>query len=206
MQYNNNGFSQKQKNSNQKQSGQIKISIYYIALIAIFGALIYVFTAFAAFPIGTGYVHLGDIFIFTACIFLGYYAVIPAVLGSVIADVFLGFSYYVPATLIIKGVMVVIFLLIKGKKTSGVKVLMGMIIASVFMQIGYTGYELLLVAVNSPNALTYAAVLSPILILSNFSQTVFGVLGGWILIKVSHKLNLYDRTKIVMSIEKEKHE
>jgi hypothetical protein len=74
------------------------------------------------------------------------------------------------------------------------------------MQISYTGYELLLVALGSNNALTYALVLSPILILSNFTQTIFGVLGGWLLIKTSQKLNLFDRTKSIMSIEKEKHE
>jgi len=206
MQQKNDDLSKKQKSTLQKQSARFGISIYYIALIAIFGALIYVLTAFAAFPIGTGYVHLGDIFIFTACMFLGYYAIIPTILGSVIADLFLGFSYYVPATAILKGLMVIIFLLVKGKKTSGIKVLVSMIIASVFMQIGYTGYELLLVVIGSANALTYAAVLSPILILSNFSQTIFGVLGGWILIRISHKLNLYDRAKIIISIEKEKHE
>lgn len=204
MRQKNDDLTKNQKNT--LRFNRFNISIYYIALISIFGALIYVFTAFIAFPIGTGYVHLGDIFIFTACMFLGYYAIIPAILGSVIADIFLGFSYYAVATVIIKGIMVVIFLLIKGKKTSGVKVLLSMIIASVFMQIGYTGYELLLVVIGSSNALTYAIILSPILILSNFSQTIFGVLGGWVLIKISHKLNLYDRTKITISIEKEKHE
>lgn len=204
MQQNNNDFLKDKKTL--RKSKNLTLSIYYISLIAIFSALVYVFTAFAAFPIGTGYVHLGDIFIFESCMFLGFYAVIPAVLGSILADIFLGFGYYVPATAIIKGLMVVILLLIKGKKKSGARVLLSMIISSVFMQIGYTSYELLLILIGSSNALTYAVVLSPILILSNFSQTLFGVLGGYIMLKISNRLNLFDRKKIIMSIEKEKHE
>lgn len=170
-------------------------SVYNIALIAVFGAFIFVFTAFVHFPVGMGYVHLGDIFIFLACAFLSYYAVIPSAIGSVLADIFLGYSYYAPATLVIKALMPVIMLLIKGKKHSNIRILIGMIVASVFMQIGYTSYEVLLVAIGNPNASTYAAVLAPLLILSNFSQTLFGVAGGWILIKVSQKLKLFDRIK-----------
>lgn len=181
-------------------------SVYNIALIALFGALIFVFTAFVAFPVGMGYVNLGDIFIFAACMFLGYYAIIPAAFGSALADIFLGYNFYAPATLIIKGLMAVIFLAIKGKKQSNARIMIGMIAASVFMQIGYTSYEVLLVVIGNPNASTYAAVLAPLLILSNFTQTLFGVAGGWVLIKVSQKLNLFDRMKIIISMEKEKHE
>ncbi|HEY8418992.1 MAG TPA: ECF transporter S component [Clostridia bacterium] len=181
-------------------------SVYNIALIAVFGAFIFVFTAFVHFPVGMGYVHLGDIFIFLACAFLSYYAVIPSAIGSVLADIFLGYSYYAPATLVIKALMPVIMLLIKGKKHSNIRILIGMIVASVFMQIGYTSYEVLLVAIGNPNASTYAAVLAPLLILSNFSQTLFGVAGGWILIKVSQKLKLFDRIKVLITIEKENHE
>lgn len=194
-----------QDNSRLKTPRHLNRSVYNIALIAVFGAFIFTFTAFVHFPVGMGYVHLGDIFIFLACAFLGGYAVIPAAVGSALADIFLGYAFYAPATLVIKALMPVIFLAAKGKKTrSNLRVLIAMIAASLFMQIGYTSYEVLLVALGSPNASSYAAVLAPLLILSNLSQTLFGVAGGWILIKVCQKLNLFDKIELLVSTEKER--
>ncbi|NLC16873.1 MAG: ECF transporter S component [Clostridiales bacterium] len=196
----------RQNNGSNYFARHLNRSVYNIALIAVFGALIFVFTAFVAFPVGMGYVNLGDIFIFTACMFLGYFALIPAAVGSALADIFLGYTFYAPATLIIKGLMAVIFLLIKGKNQSNIRILIGMITGSVFMQIGYTAYEVILAVLGNPHASAISAILAPLLILSNFSQTLFGVAGGWVLIKVAQKLNLFDRMKIIASIEKEKHE
>ncbi|NLN77230.1 MAG: ECF transporter S component [Armatimonadetes bacterium] len=56
-------------------------------------------------PTGTGYVHLGDGAIFASAVLLGPFAAISAGLGSMLADLLTGFPHYMPATLVIKGLM-----------------------------------------------------------------------------------------------------
>ncbi|MBQ4347618.1 MAG: ECF transporter S component [Firmicutes bacterium] len=57
-------------------------------------------------PATNGYIHLGDSLILIISVFFGVrYAVIPAALGSMLADVLSGYAFWAPYTLVIKGVM-----------------------------------------------------------------------------------------------------
>ena len=76
-----------------------------IVIIALFSALIAVTTAFVKLPTPLGYIHIGDAFIFAAASVLGPYAAIPALLGSGFADLLAGYAMYIPATIVIKGLM-----------------------------------------------------------------------------------------------------
>jgi len=56
-------------------------------------------------PLGVGYVHLGDGVIFLSSMLLGNYAALVAAIGSALADLLVGASAYIPATLVIKALM-----------------------------------------------------------------------------------------------------
>ena len=70
-----------------------------LAVAALFMALVMVTTAFVKIPLPlTGYIHLGDTFIFLACFFLKKpYAIAASAMGSALADV-IAFPVYAPAS------------------------------------------------------------------------------------------------------------
>ena len=103
-----------------------------LAVAALFMALVMVTTAFVKIPLPlTGYIHLGDTFIFLACFFLKKpYAIAASAMGSALADV-IAFPVYAPATLIIKAVMALIFCLIAGEEPTFWRCVLGAVAASV---------------------------------------------------------------------------
>lgn len=57
-------------------------------------------------PATSGYVHLGDSVILISSVFFGWkYGMVAGGIGSAMADVFTGYGYWAPFTLIIKGFM-----------------------------------------------------------------------------------------------------
>jgi len=71
-------------------------------------ALVAVATMSIAMPIPatSGYIHLGDSVIFIASVFFGWqYGLVAGAVGSMFADIFMGYSHWAPFTLIIKGLM-----------------------------------------------------------------------------------------------------
>ncbi|GHU99244.1 hypothetical protein FACS1894211_04310 [Clostridia bacterium] len=74
----------------------------------VFAALILIFTAFTQIPLATGYIHLGDAFIFIACVYIGWAAVPAAAVGSALADIISGYAVYALPTFLIKGIMAAI--------------------------------------------------------------------------------------------------
>ncbi|NLA87694.1 MAG: ECF transporter S component [Clostridiales bacterium] len=91
-----------------------------ITYTAIAAAIVFVVTRVTYIPVGTAgaYVHFGDAFIyFTAFLLGGPIAAIAAALGSAICDLSTGYTVYVPATFLIKGLMgLTAGLLIKNRK------------------------------------------------------------------------------------------
>lgn len=83
--------------------------LYKTTLAAMFAALIYVATAFLMMPLpGNGYAHLGDCFVVVGALLLGpVYGAAAAGIGSALSDLFLGYGFYAPATLVIKALMAV---------------------------------------------------------------------------------------------------
>lgn len=115
-----------------------------IVIIALFASMTFVTTAFVKVPIAYGYIHAGDIFIFTSCFFLKpKYAAVSAGVGSMFADLTAGALYviYMPVTLVVKAGMAFIAGMIMGRKTTLVRMLISFIPSALFMLAGYFVFE-----------------------------------------------------------------
>lgn len=86
-------------------------SIALMSETAMFTAIITLVTAFVMhIPLGNGYVHLGDVFIYIAgCVLPLPYAIFAASVGAALADGLVGATIWVLPTLIIKTLMVLAF-------------------------------------------------------------------------------------------------
>lgn len=127
-----------------------------LCFTAMFAAIICVCTMVYV-PLPFGYFNLGD-----AAILLGAYLLCPAfgvwsgalaaAVGSALADLFSGYAMYIPATAVIKAVMVIVaFYIFKGMsgasgrpKLNIVFRLVGSVVAEAVMVGGYLLYELAL--------------------------------------------------------------
>ncbi|GHU50089.1 hypothetical protein FACS1894127_4770 [Clostridia bacterium] len=82
-----------------------------MVLTALMTALVAVMTIVIAIPVPftNGYIHFGDSMIFMSVLILGWKrAPIAAGVGSAMADIFLGYVYWAPWTLVIKGLMALV--------------------------------------------------------------------------------------------------
>lgn len=128
----------------------------------VFGALTAVATAFLKIPLGMGYIHLGDGFIFASVGALGFYAAIPAAVGSALADLIAGYQVYIPATFVIKGLMALLAALLARRLVDRLSFL-AFIPAALLMMAGYFAFECFLyspqtaLAAVAGNALQAAA-------------------------------------------------
>ncbi len=118
-----------------------------IILAGLMMAMIVVATMMIVIPSPGGYIHLGDAMIFLAVLILGWrYGAVAAGVGSALADILVGYAAWAPWTLVIKGIMAAVMGLFilkamqkPGKTILGVPVyqLLGMILAGLFMVVGY---------------------------------------------------------------------
>lgn len=77
-----------------------------LSLTGLLIALVCICTMFIAIPIPSGYIHLGDsMILFVGVVFGKKKGMIAGGIGSMLADILLGYLYYAPFTLIIKGAM-----------------------------------------------------------------------------------------------------
>lgn len=109
-------------------------------------ALICVVTAALPIPLGNGYANLGDTLIAICPLFLGpVWGFLAAGVGSALADLFLGYVAYAPATLIIKGTMALIYTFIfcpfAKTKIRMPMALVAAITAEAVMVLGYFAFE-----------------------------------------------------------------
>ena len=92
-----------------------------ICITSVFLALTFISTRFIQIPIPLGYINIGNVFILLSCLFLPMpYCIAVGGFGSALADL-TSFPVYTVPTLLIKGLMPVIFLLIykPGKSKKG---------------------------------------------------------------------------------------
>jgi uncharacterized membrane protein len=79
-----------------------------LALAAIFAALVFVVTSQIppiAIPATSGYFNFGETVIYIAALLFGpFTGALAGGAGSALADLYLGYAYYAPGTLVIKGV------------------------------------------------------------------------------------------------------
>ena len=115
-----------------------------MCISGIFTALVYVITAYLHIPTYNGYVHCGDGFIFlAACILPMPYSVIVGVLGAMLADLLTGFAIWAPGSMIIKGLIALLFSC-KAKKMVTSRNLIMLLPAAVISAGGYYLYEVLI--------------------------------------------------------------
>lgn len=89
--------------------------IFKIALTAMFAAMIFVLTLLHI-PVASGYVHLGDALVYLAASTLGGpWALLAAALGAAIADLASGYAIYAPASLIVKFLIALPFVIVNKK-------------------------------------------------------------------------------------------
>ena len=96
-------------------------------------------------PLG-GYINLGDCIVLAGAWLLGpLYGFLAAGIGSALADVFLGYFVYAPATFVIKGLVAVLaFVIFKslGKiKSKSVVYIISGVVAEILMVAGYYVFE-----------------------------------------------------------------
>ncbi len=150
-----------------------------IAFTACMTALVCVATYALAIPLPIGgYFNVGDVFVLLAGWLLGpWYGALAAGLGASLADLFLGYTAYAPATFLVKGgvallawaLYAVLKKLVRKEPLDFLPRLLSGVLGEVFMVIGYFVFE----AVVLELGLGAAANL-----LGNAIQGVCGVLGG----------------------------
>lgn len=117
-----------------------------LVLAALFAALTCVATSLIHIPIPAtnGYINLGDGMVLLSAFLLGpVYGAAAGGLGSMLADLLLGYASYAPGTLIIKAAMALCAaLLFHGlrEKTKAASLIAG-IVGEAVMVLGYFAYE-----------------------------------------------------------------
>ncbi|MBN1775814.1 MAG: ECF transporter S component [Clostridiales bacterium] len=91
-----------QMNSNDRRKRHRYISV--IALSGVTAALVFAATMISV-PVGTGYLNMGDGMILLCAYLIGPIVALPAAIGSALTDLALGYTIYIPATFLIKGLL-----------------------------------------------------------------------------------------------------
>ena len=87
-----------------------KKQIKYLCAAGLFSALVFVFTAYLHIPSHTGYVHIGDAFIYiSACLLPLPYAPLVGAVGALVADCVTGYVMWAPASAVIKSLAALLF-------------------------------------------------------------------------------------------------
>lgn len=154
-----------------------------IVMAALMAALTFVATRSIQIPSPlNGYLNLGDCVVLVAgWMFTPTYGFLAAGIGSALADLFSDFSYYAPATFVIKGLMAITaFYLFKvlNKKigTLPSRIISG-IAAEIIMVLGYYVFE----------GFMYGFAPSLVNIPANAVQGIAGLVIGVMLIKIFEK-------------------
>ena len=162
-----------------------------IVVSSLFAALVCVATMIIKIPSPLkGYINLGDcIILLSAFILPKGYKFLTAGIGSALADVFLGYIVYAPATFVINGSMAVVFCVgfsLLSKKISKLPSrILSDIFAEITMILGYFLFE----------GFLYGFVPSLVNIPANMVQGIAGLIIGVILINVFEKQNLIKTLK-----------
>lgn len=169
-----------------------KLSLQKLITASLLAALVCVVTMTVKVPSPlNGYLNLGDcIILLSGWLLPPVYGFLAAGVGSALADLFSGYVLYAPATLIIKGAMAVIFFfcfkLMKKKLGSFVSMIVGGVLAEVFMILGYYVFE----------GFLYGFAPSAVNIPANGVQGCAGLILGIILIKMLEKTKIISNSNI----------
>ena len=118
-----------------------------LVLAALLAALVCVATMVVQIPSPMqGYVNLGDCFVLLSGWLLGpWYGFAAGGIGSMLADLFLGYAHYAPGTLVIKGLVALLAALLYEKlgRSPAARIASG-VVGEIVMVLGDFGYASLL--------------------------------------------------------------
>ena len=136
-----------------------------------------------------GYVNLGDCFVLLSGWLLGpWWGAAAGGIGSMLADLLLGYGHYAPGTLVIKGLMALVGALVFkafGKSTVGT--LVSGVVSEVIMVAGYFGYAALLLGKGIGAAAS---------IPGNLVQGAVGLVAGFLLMQVARRTHLEEKVSV----------
>ena len=136
-----------------------------------------------------GYVNLGDCFVLLSGWLLGpWWGAAAGGIGSMLADLLLGYGHYAPGTLVIKGLMALVGALVfkaLGKKSAAA--LVSGVVSEVIMVVGYFGYAGLLLG----NGIGAAASIP-----GNLVQGAVGLVAGFLLLQVARRIHLEEKVNV----------
>ena len=161
-----------------------------LVLAALLAALVCVATMVVQIPSPMqGYVNLGDCFVLLSGWPLGTrWGAAAGGIGSMLADLLLGYGHYAPGTLIIKGVMALAAALIfKAFRKNGAGALVSGVVAEIIMVAGYFGYAGLLLGKGIGAAAS---------IPGNLVQGAVGLVAGFLLMQVARRTHLEEKVSV----------
>lgn len=162
-------------------------SLLRLTLAGALSALILVATLFLGVPTAIGYIHMGDGVILLASYLLGPFAFFPAAIGSALADLLKGYTVYIPATFVIKGLMgLVAGIIMKKENVSMVRKLLAFAAAEEIMIAGYFAFETLM----------YGAKAASVSVLWNLVQGAAGMAIAMILCLLLEKFRRNNRARV----------
>ena len=133
-------------------------------------------------PMSQGYINLGDAGVYAAVAAVGgVWGVVAAALGSALADVILAYTFYAPATFLIKGLAALLALLVIRRVKGGWR-LLGLVGCGIFIAGGYLAFETLFVSGSFAAALVNLPF--------NLVQAAVGASLGYVLISFMERLRL----------------
>ncbi len=120
---------------------------YKLVLAAIFCALVFVMTRIAIPTPPVGNINLGDcMVILCACLLGNSYGIFAAAIGAALCDLASGYAIYVPATFVIKALMVGVILIMQKhifRNGKYISLIIPVVCAEIIMVAGYFVYEAL---------------------------------------------------------------
>ena len=136
-----------------------------------------------------GFVNLGDCFVLLSGWLLGpWWGAAAGGIGSMLADLLLGYGHYAPGTLVIKGLMALVGALVfkaMGKKSAAA--LVSGVVSEVIMVVGYFGYAGLLLGKGIGAAAS---------IPGNLVQGAVGLVAGFLLLQVARRIHLEEKVNV----------
>lgn len=135
----------------------MKVSTKTLTVSALFAALCCVMTMSVRIPVPAtnGYIHPGDAMVILSGVFLGPgIGFLAAGIGSALADLFAGYTLYVPITFLIKGLIafssgILFYKLGKNEHMKLVSVALGGITDIILVAVGYFVFEYFIYGVGA---------------------------------------------------------
>ena len=161
-----------------------------MVMAAVLAALACVATMVVQIPSPmNGFVNLGDCFVLLSGWLLGpWWGAAAGGIGSMLADLLLGYGHYAPGTLVIKGLMALVGALVfkaLGKKSAAA--LVSGVVSEVIMVVGYFGYAGLLLGKGIGAAAS---------IPGNLVQGAVGLVAGFLLLQVARRIHLEEKVNV----------